>query len=159
MKGLPLRVKAPLRTKASFNRYVDIDVHNYVNYIWYYTFLVPQTDDKSPLQKIYEIVFYLSKPLYCFHNLLFFFLNKIFNSRVDTVDSGYSHTKYFQAKCHCKRSATLSGVAQKSELDYRKYDVSFTLAQKLFPSTFCIRNVLKGYTTASYNYYYVRLEL
>ena len=48
-----------------------------------------------------------------------------------------------QVKCDCKRSVTL--VAQNSELDYTKmYDGSFVLAQKLLPSTFSMRNVLKA---------------
>ena len=62
-----------------------------------------------------------------------------------TVNSSYSHIKYFQEKCDCKRSVTLSRVAQNSEFDYRKvYKGSFALAQKLFPSTFSMRNVLKS---------------
>ena len=39
---------------------------------------------------------------------------------VNTVDSGYSHTKNFQENCDCKRSVTLSRVPLNSRLDDRK---------------------------------------
>ena len=75
-----------------------------------------------------------------------------------TVDSGYSHIKYFQEKCDCKRSVTLSGVAQNSELDYRK---CMTVAlhrgylQVFFPSEMS----LEAHTyIATYKYFCVRLD-
>ena len=39
---------------------------------------------------------------------------------LDTVDSGYSHTKCFQEKCDYKRIVTLSGVTQDSCINTRK---------------------------------------
>ena len=43
--------------------------------------------------------------------------NQILLNRFSTADSSYSHFKYFQEKCDCKGSLTLSGVTQISWVD------------------------------------------